>query len=131
MAKESSVRVASIRSSCMYEVADFFIIIGLYVFQIRIQFCNFFFFFLFLFNHAQVTEVFFHESIISILSLCLRKNFSLIQESRNQKGKEVKKIYIYVYIREKKCKQYCNLEKNILIISFFFFFSPFFLFLFS
>lgn len=44
MAKESSVRVSSIRSSCMYEVADFFIIIGLYVFQIRIQFCNFFFF---------------------------------------------------------------------------------------
>lgn len=69
------MRVSSIRSSCMYEVADFFIIIGLYVFQIRIQFCNFFFFFLFLFNHAQVTEVF-HESIISILSLCLRENFS-------------------------------------------------------
>lgn len=130
MAKESSVRVASIRSSCMYEVADFFIIIGLYVFQIRIQFCNFFFFSFFCLIMLKSPKYLFHESIISILSLCLRKNFSLIQDSRNQKGKEVKKIYIYVYIREKKCKQYCNLEKNILIISFFFFFLLFFFFYF-
>lgn len=118
------MRVSSIRSSCMYEVADFFIIIGLYVFQIRIQFCNFFFFFLFLFNHAQVTEVF-HESIISILSLCLRENFSLIQESRNQKGKEV--IYMQTVLEFRKKKYSCY----IVPCAVFSYFFSFFLFLFS
>lgn len=132
MAKESSVRVASIRSSCMYEVADFFIIIGLYVFQIRIQFCNFFFFFLFLFNHAQVTEVSFSRIDYIDFIIVFTKKFFIDSRIEKSEGKRSKKnIYIYVYIREKKCKQYCNLEKkNILIISFFFFLL-FFLFLFS
>lgn len=130
MAKESSVRVASIRSSCMYEVADFFIIIGLYVFQIRIQFCNFFFFFLFLFNHAQVTEVSFSRIDYIDFIIVFTKKFFIDSRLEKSEGKRSKKnIYICIYKRE-KMQTVLQFRKKYSYYIFFFFFLLFFFFYF-
>lgn len=124
MAKESSVRVSSIRSSCMYEVADFFIIIGLYVFQIRIQFCNFFFFSFFCLIMLKSPK-FFTNRLYRFYHCVYEKIFHFDSRIEKSEGKRSNIHANGIGIQKKKNTLVISYRVQCFLIFFLFFFSYF------